>query len=90
MTCFYQYVYAADENGIVLYVQAALCAQSIGDWASVKKYASQALQAHNLLFGGGVNFFRRRYANEVRLKLRTGSKVLIGSAALNLLWPASS
>jgi hypothetical protein len=78
---------SADENNIVLYVQAALCAQVTGEWALVKEYAAMAFQTHDLLFGGGVDFFRQRYSKEVGLKLRPGSKALTGSVALNLLWP---
>jgi len=73
----------------VLYVQAALCAQAAGQWSLVKKYASMALTNHDLVFGGGVHFFRKRYAKELDLKLRPESKkVLSGSAAaLHVLWP---
>lgn len=81
------FVFLADENRIVLYVQAALCAQVAGEWASVKEYGKLAFQTHDLLFGGGVTFFRQRYAKEVDLKLRPGAKALVGSAALNVIWP---
>jgi hypothetical protein len=76
-----------DESCIPIYVQGALCAQAAGQWANVKDYSSKALKIHDLIFGGGVDFFRQRYRKEVELKLRPISgKVLNGSAALNVLW----
>ncbi len=53
----------------------------------MKEYGKLAFQTHDLLFGGGVTFFRQRYAKEVDLKLRPGAKALVGSAALNVIWP---
>jgi Proteins containing SET domain len=76
-----------DESSVPIYVQAALCAQAAGQWRDVKEYSSKALKIHNLIFGGGVEFFRYRYRKEAELKLRPISgKVLSGSAALNVLW----
>ena len=76
-----------DESSIALYVQGALCAQATGQWGDVKEFSRLALETHDTLFGGGVDFFRQRYAKEVELKLRPPSKkVLSGCAALDLLW----
>jgi hypothetical protein len=54
----------------------------------VKEYAAKALENHELLFGGDVDFFRQRYSKEVDLKLRPSPKALTGDAALNVLWPS--
>mmetsp|Transcript_12186 Transcript_12186/g.22841 ORF Transcript_12186/g.22841 Transcript_12186/m.22841 type:complete len:469 (+) Transcript_12186:20-1426(+) len=76
-----------DESSIPIYVQGALCAQAAGQWSYVKEFSTKALKIHDLIFGGGVGFFRQRYRKEVELKLRPISgKVLTGSAALNVLW----
>jgi len=77
----------ADEGSIPLYVQAALCAASIGQESAAKHYADIALKNHDLIFGGGVNFFRKRYSEEMELELRSSSKALLGQAALDALWP---
>jgi hypothetical protein len=78
-----------DESAVALYVQGALCAQASGQWSTVKAYSKLAMETHDLLFGGGVQFFRQRYAKEAELTLRPPSKkVLNGSAAFDLLWRA--
>jgi len=78
-----------DENGIAMRVQAALCARCAGKMDLAKKNAEAALISHNILFGGGVERFRRRYHREVQLTLRrdTGSFEAGGFAALDELWP---
>ncbi len=79
----------ADEGSIPLYVQAALCAACTGQESTAKQYADLALRSHSLIFGGGVNFFRKRYAKEMELELRSSSRALSGQAALDALWPVS-
>jgi hypothetical protein len=86
--CFSDHIISADESSIALYVQATLCAQAVGQWGLVKEYAAKALENHELLFGGDVDFFRQRYSKEVDLKLRPSPKALTGDAALNVLWPS--
>ena len=82
-------------------MQGALCAHAAaaGNAASggggggdsqdriAKEYAKMALFKHNLIFGGGVKFFRRRYTKEIELELRSSTKALRGQAALDCLWP---
>jgi hypothetical protein len=80
----------ADEAGIVIYVQAALCALQLSHDSMAKHYASIALTSHDLIFGGGVQFFRRRYANEMELTLRSSSKALAGKSAMDALWSIPS
>jgi hypothetical protein len=72
-----------DENGISLKVQAALCSFFLDDLIAAKLLAKNALESHNLLFGGGVQFFLKRYSNEFNLHLRPQS----ASTAINFLWP---
>jgi len=78
-----------DENAIAMQVQAALCARCVGKMDLAKKYAEAALVSHDILFGGGVERFRRRYHREVQLTLRpdNGSFESGGFAALDELWP---
>ena len=76
-----------DENCISLLVQGALSAQATSNWKAVKEYSKKATDIHDLLFGGGVTFFRQRYENEIKLQLRpTSKKVLSGEAAFDLIW----
>ncbi len=77
----------ADEAGIVLYVQAALTALSLSEESMAREYAATALSNHKLIFGGGVEFFRRRYAKEMQLQLRSSNNVISGQAVLDKLWP---
>lgn len=79
-----------DENCVVLRVQAALCAHHKGDIERARHHAQVALQYHHLLFGGGVNRFRRRYRHDLELKLRPeGTAIKNNSqAAVDFLWPA--
>ena len=76
-----------DEAGITHYVQASLTALSLSDQSSAQKYADKALLNHDTIFGGGVNFFRRRYANEMELQLRGYKNAASGRTALDALWP---
>ena len=92
-------IHAADETRIVVYVQAALCASTISvkgvvvdDEKSMllhvaKEYASIALQNHDLLFGGGVKFFRQRYARELQLRLRPATGGWTFRSLTDTLWP---
>ena len=79
-----------DEAGIVIYVQAALCALCLSQESVARNYAAIALSNHNLIFGGGVKLFQRRYANEMELQLRSSKNALFGQAALDALWPVTA
>ena len=72
-----------DENGISLKVQAALCSFFLDDLVAAKSFAKKALESHDLLFGGGVQFFLKRYSNEFKLHLRPQSS----ANAVSFLWP---
>lgn len=72
-----------DENGIALKVQAALCCFFLDNLVAAKSFAKKALESHDLLFGGGVQFFLKRYSNEFKLQLRPQS----ASKAVSFLWP---
>jgi hypothetical protein len=74
-----------DESSCVMRVQAALCAWHIKEEERARQHASVALNAHNLLFGGGVSRFRKRYLKEFLLSLRPSS----GQSAHGVLWPLS-
>jgi len=73
-----------DECAVVVRVQAALCALQCGDDDKAKQHAAKALATHKVLFGGGVNRFRRRYEREFKLALRP--KIRYG-AGPESLWP---
>ena len=73
-----------DESGIALRVQAALCAFAAKKLPKAKDHADEALRCHNLLFGGGVQFFRQRYRNEFQLKIRSSA---VSGKVLDVLWP---
>lgn len=79
-----------DESLVVMRAQAALCAWNANEEQRAKQHAMVALHVHNLLFGGGVSRFRRRYRNEFCLNLRpdngSGSSGE-GKAAHDILWP---
>lgn len=81
-----QHLPTNDENNIVILVQAALTAYSLGNRMSAKKYASKALDMHTLIFGHGTEWFHRRYRKEFTLKLRPQSDVISDTS---LLWPTS-
>eukprot|EP00980_Cylindrotheca_fusiformis_P005431 scaffold1157_cov122-Cylindrotheca_fusiformis.AAC.23 len=72
-----------DESSIVVRVQAALCAWQVQDKDRAREHASVALNVHNLMFGGGVPRFRRRYLKEFCLNLRKSK----GDPAEKVLWP---
>lgn len=78
-----------DESSIVVRVQAALCAWTMGEEDRARVHAVKALQVHNLMFGGGVRRFRRRYQKEFCLNLRKES-IRDGKAAHDCLWPYDS
>jgi hypothetical protein len=78
-----------DESSIVVRVQAALCAWNTKDEACARKHASAALQVHNLIFGGGVQRFRRRYQKEFCLNLRPDNRNE-GQSVEEVLWPSQS
>ncbi|KAL3934850.1 MAG: hypothetical protein SGBAC_009518 [Bacillariaceae sp.] len=71
-----------DESAIVVRVQAALCSWDVKDEDRARKHAATALNVHNLMFGGGVSRFRRRYMKEFCLNLRKNK-----DSAEKLLWP---
>ncbi len=72
-----------DESAVVVHVQAALCAFQSGAQSRAKLHAARALEIHNVLFGGGVKRFRRRYQREFQLALRP---TFIGGGP-EVLWP---
>lgn len=72
-----------DESSIVMRVQAALCSWQAKEEARAREHASVALNAHNLMFGGGVARFRRRYIKDFCLNLRKQTK----DPVENILWP---
>jgi len=76
-----------DESSVVVHVQAALCAQHMGEEARAKEHAAKALQTHHILFGGGVSLFRRRFRHDLELKIRPS---VMEGAAVEILWPISS
>jgi len=76
-----------DENSIVMRVQAALCSMKLNKEALAQHHAAVALQKHNLIFGGGVRRFRRRYRQEFRLNLRPSTGSNEGQSFEELLWP---
>mmetsp|Transcript_29272 Transcript_29272/g.48381 ORF Transcript_29272/g.48381 Transcript_29272/m.48381 type:complete len:491 (-) Transcript_29272:97-1569(-) len=71
-----------DEASVVVRVQAALCAMQCGYHDKARKHAAKALATHRVIFGGGVQRFRRRYKREFQLALRP---TLIGGP--DDLWP---
>jgi hypothetical protein len=71
-----------DESAIVMRVQAALCSWQINEEARAKEHASVALNFHNVMFGGGVARFRRRYMKEFYLNLRKEK-----DSVEKILWP---
>jgi hypothetical protein len=82
----------ADESGIMIRTQAALSALQTGDWHRAKEHAEIALRTHDLVFGGGVRFFQRRYRHDFALKLRpapsgAAAELVQGKAPFELLWP---
>ena len=76
-----------DESSIVMRTQAALCAWSTGEEARAREHAEAALRAHNVLFGGGVERFRRRYRKEFSLNLRPDKNRTSDQAMEQILWP---
>lgn len=82
----------ADESVVMIRTQAALCALQTGDLNRAKHHAEVALRTHDLVFGGGVRFFRRRYKRDFALKLRpapsdSAAELLQGNTPVDLLWP---
>jgi hypothetical protein len=71
-----------DESSIVMRVQAALCSWHVKDTARARQHAAVALNVHNLMFGGGVRRFRRRYLKEFCLNLRKTK-----DSVETILWP---
>lgn len=82
----------ADESGVMIRTQAALSALQTGELNRAKYHAEIALRTHDLVFGGGVHFFRRRYKHDFELKLRPApsgpaAELLHGNSPFELLWP---
>ena len=76
-----------DESSVVMRVQAALCARRAGNATTANAHAVVAVQTHNVIFGGGISRFRRRYQRELMMNLRPGSDVMADADAL---WPIIS
>lgn len=72
-----------DEIYIAMRVQAALCSLHVKDSVRAKQHAEVALNIHNLMFGGGLQRFRRRYLKEFCLNLRKSK----GDPLEKILWP---
>lgn len=77
-----------DESTVVMRVQAALCAWTIKEEQRARVHAAKALKVHNLIFGGGIHRFRRRFQKEFCLHLRQDSGADERSAE-DILWPYS-
>ncbi len=75
-----------DESSVVLRVQAALCAWAMRDEEKARTHAAKALQIHELIFGGGVRRFRRRFQKEFCLNLRNET-TRDGKSVQDSLWP---
>ena len=79
-----------DESSIVMHVQAALCAFHVNEQELAKEHAAVALKVHNILFGGGISRFRRRFRSEFCLSLRPDLKNDLGQSPHDILWPLSN
>jgi hypothetical protein len=75
-----------DEASVVMRVQAALCALQSGERGKAQQHAVKALATHSILFGGGIQRFRRRYEREFQLALRP----TLTTAGPDDLWPLPS
>jgi hypothetical protein len=73
-----------DESSVVMRVQAALCAKHAGNTAAANAHAAATILTHNLIFGGGISRFRRRYERELQMKLRPDTDAMTDADAL---WP---
>ena len=76
----------ADEGSVVVRIQAALCALHAGNVQRASEHAQAALQMHNILFGGGVAWFRRRCKRDLELTIRPTSKAG-DTPPVDILWP---
>ena len=76
-----------DENSIVMRVQAAICSMNLNKESLAQHHAAIVLQKHNILFGGGIRRFRRRFRNDFRLNLRPRNGKNSGHSFEELLWP---
>ena len=76
-----------DESAVVVRVQAALCAWTTKNEQRARHHAVAALHIHNLIFGGGVQRFHRRYRKEFCLNLRE-DKPGEGKPIHEELWPS--
>lgn len=76
-----------DECSVVMHVQAALCAHHSGNAQAAKAHAIAAIERHNVVFGGGISRFRRRYERELKMAIRPKADV---AADADALWPITS
>jgi hypothetical protein len=76
-----------DESNVIMRVQAALCALHAGQVSEAQTHADAALRIHQILFGGGVDRFRRRLGSDIRLKLRPSRPSDDVLAPIDILWP---
>lgn len=83
-----------DESSVVMRVQAALCALHAGREVRAREHASVALQNHQILFGGGVTLFLRRFRRDLELPLRAANvanSTIAGKSGsqdpVDILWP---
>jgi hypothetical protein len=77
----------ADESSVAVRSQAALCALYAGEKDRSQQHALIALQTHNLLFGGGLAFFRRRFHRDLELSLRPVTSSSDTASPVDVLWP---
>jgi hypothetical protein len=86
-----------EESLAVLHAQAALCSLRANDpraESAARAHAAEALRVHQLLFGGGVERFRRRCWNDLTLALRPQRAPMDssngspgGASPVDELWP---
>lgn len=80
-----------DESCVAIHTQAALSARHSGKTEKAQVHANAALRIHNVVFGGGVNFFRRRYRRDLALSLRPSDlSEKDATSVVDFLWPVQS
>lgn len=76
-----------DESSVVVRTQAALCSFQVGDIPRAHNHAQVAVQTHNLVFGGGTAYFRRRYRHDLALTFQSRKTRVNGASPVDVLWP---
>lgn len=82
----------ADETNVSIHVRTAICAYLCKEQIVAEHHASQSLEMHDLLFGGGVDRMRKRYKHEFMLMMWGGSKngKVNLKEVIDVLWPCGS